>query len=69
VLDVLSSEQIAVNKPKYSPVGVNALKSGHRGKKMTLTIKVTEPIKSTAGATVGTVVSKATLHLKFVASI
>ena len=69
VLDILSSEQIVVNKSKYTPVAVNAVKTGHTGKKATLTIKVTEPIKSTAGATVGTVVSKATLHLKFVAAI
>ena len=69
VLDVLSSEQIVVNKAKYTPVAVSAVKTGHKGKKMTLTIKVTEPVKSTAGATVGTVVSKATLHLRFVAAI
>lgn len=68
-LDVLSSEQIDVNKPSYTPVFIGAVKTGHKGKKMTLTIKVTEPIKSTAGAVVGKVVSKAFLHLKFIDAI
>ena len=66
---VLSSEQIIVNKPTYTPVAASAVKTGHRGKKMALTIKVSEAIKSGAGAVVGTVVSKATLHLKFVDAI
>ena len=66
---VLSSEQINVNKPTYTPVAISAVKTGHKGKKMTLTIKVTEPVKSSAGATVGSVVSKATLHLRFVSAI
>ena len=69
VLDVLSPEQIVVNKPTYTPIAVTSVKTAHHGKKMTLTIKVSEPIKSTAGATVGTVVSKATLHLRFVSAI
>jgi hypothetical protein len=67
--DVLSSERIESNKPTYTPVAVNAVKTGRKGKKMALTIKVTEPIVSSAGATVGKIVSKATLHLKFVAAI
>jgi outer membrane protein assembly factor BamE (lipoprotein component of BamABCDE complex) len=66
---ILSSEQIDVNKPSYTPVFDGAVKTGHKGKKMTLTIKVTEPIKSSAGAVVGKVVSKAFLHLRFVAAI
>jgi hypothetical protein len=68
-LDALSSERIDPNKPTYTPIPISEVKTGHKGKKMTLTIKVSEPIKSSAGATVGTLVSNASLHLKFVAAI
>jgi hypothetical protein len=62
---ILSPEQIDVNKPTYKPIPANHVKKGHRGEKMTLTIKVTAPVKSSSGAQVGTLISKATLHLKF----
>ncbi|MGZ4201681.1 MAG: hypothetical protein ACXVRH_06460 [Thermoleophilaceae bacterium] len=68
-LAILSSERIESNKPAYTPIFANGVKTGHKGQKMTLTIKVTEPIVSSAGAKVGTVVSKAFLHLKFAAAI
>ncbi len=69
VQSVLANERIETTKPTYTPIRVKAVKTSRKGKKMTLTIKVTEPITSSAGANVGKVVSTATLHLKFVSAI
>jgi hypothetical protein len=62
---ILSGERIDLTHAVYNPVGVPRMKHGHRGEKMSLATKITEPIVSSTGAQVGTVVSKAVLHLKF----
>ena len=62
---ILSGEQLMVNKPTYKPIPEKHVKKGHRGEKMTLVIDVKFPILASSGAQVGTVDSKATVHLKF----
>ena len=62
---ILSGEQINISRAKYKPVPANHVKHGHRGEKMTLNIKVTAPVVSSSGAQVGTLTSKAAVHLKF----
>lgn len=66
---ILSPEQLDINKPSYKPTPVNHVKHGHKGKKMTLTVQVTAPIEAGSGAKVGKLVSKATIHLKFMDAI
>jgi len=62
---ILSGEQIDLNHAVYNPIGVARMKHGHKGEKMSLAVKVVEPIVSSSGAQVGKVVSKAVLHLRF----
>ena len=62
---ILSPEQLDTNKPSYKPIPVNHVKHGHKGERMTLTVRVTAPVVASSGARVGKLVSKATIHLKF----
>lgn len=62
---ILSPEQLDFTKPTYKPIPVNHVKKGHKGEKMTLTTQVAFPVVASSGAKVGTVTSKATIHLKF----
>jgi hypothetical protein len=62
---ILSGEEIDLDHAVYNPVGVARMKHGHKGEKMSLAVKIVEPIVSSTGAQVGKVVSKAVLHLTF----
>jgi hypothetical protein len=62
---ILSPELLELNKPTYKPIPASHVKHGHKGEKQTLSIKVSYPILSSSGAKVGTVTSKAHIHIKF----
>ena len=66
---IISPEQIEFGKPAYKPVPDSHVKSGRKGRRLTLNLRVTVPIVASTGAKIGTVTSTATLHLIFVEAV